>query len=72
LEGRLACLLANHGLIACGPNLRKALWLANEMEMLAKQYSLSLQVGKPVVLSDEEMARVIEKFRTGYGPKGKV
>jgi L-fuculose-phosphate aldolase len=72
LEGRLACLLANHGLIACGPNLRKALWLANEVEMLAKQYSLSLQVGKPVVLSDEEMARVIEKFRTGYGPKGKV
>jgi L-fuculose-phosphate aldolase len=72
LEGRLACLLANHGLIACGPSLRKALWLANEVEMLAKQYSLSLQVGNPVVLSDEEMARVIEKFRTGYGPKGKV
>ena len=23
LEGRLACLLANHGLIACGPSLRR-------------------------------------------------
>ncbi|HEY5741426.1 MAG TPA: class II aldolase/adducin family protein, partial [Terrimicrobiaceae bacterium] len=72
LEGRLACLLANHGLIACGPNLRKALWLANEVEVLAKQYYLSLQIGDPAILSDEEMTTVIEKFKTGYGPKGKV
>ena len=72
LEGRLACLLANHGLIACGPSLRKALWLANEVEVLAKQYFLSLQIGEPVVLSDEEMTTVIQKFKTGYGPKGKV
>ncbi len=72
LEGRLACLLANHGLISCGPNLRKALWLANEVEVLAKQYYLSLQIGKPVVLSSEEMDVVIGKFKTGYGPKAKV
>ena len=72
LEGRLACLLANHGLIACGPSLRKALWLANEVEVLAKQYFLSLQTGVPVVLSDEEMTIVIEKFKTGYGPKSQV
>jgi L-fuculose-phosphate aldolase len=72
LEGRLACLLANHGLIACGPSLRKALWLANEVEVLAKQYYLSLQLGEPIVLSDEEMTTVIQKFKTGYGPKGKV
>ena len=72
LEGRWACLLANHGLIACGGTLRKALWLANEVEVLAKQYFLSLQLGKPVVLSDEEMDTVVAKFQTGYGPKGKV
>ena len=72
LEGRWACLLANHGLIACGVTLRKALWLANEVEVLAKQYFLSLQLGEPVVLSDEEMATVVAKFQTGYGPKGKV
>jgi len=72
LEGRLACLLANHGLIACGPNLRKALWLANEVETLAKQYAVSRQLGDVVVLSDEEMERVIEKFKTSYGPKGNV
>ena len=72
LENRLACLLANHGLIACGPSLRKALWLANEVEVLAKQYFLSLQIGVPIVLSDQEMETVIQKFKTGYGPKGKV
>ena len=72
LEGRWACLLANHGLIACGVSLRKALWLANEVEVLAKQYYLSLQLGTPVVLSDEEMHTVVAKFQTGYGPKGKV
>ena len=72
LEGRLACLLANHGLIACGPSLRKALWLANEVEVLAKQYCVSLQIGDPAILSDKEMTIVIEKFKTGYGPKGKV
>jgi L-fuculose-phosphate aldolase len=72
LEGRLACLLANHGLIACGPSLRKAFWLANEVETLAKQYAISRQLGDFVVLSDEEMAHVIEKFKTSYGPKAKV
>jgi L-fuculose-phosphate aldolase len=72
LEGRLACLVANHGLVACGPNLRKALWLALEVEILAKQYALSRQLGNPVILPDEEIARVIEKFKTGYGPKAKV
>ena len=47
LEERLACLLANNGVIACGPSLRKALWLASEVEVLAKQYFLSLQIGEP-------------------------
>jgi L-fuculose-phosphate aldolase len=35
LEGRAGCLLANHGMIATGPSLDKALWLAVEMETLA-------------------------------------
>jgi L-fuculose-phosphate aldolase len=71
LRDRTACLLANHGLIACGPTLRRALWLAGEVETLARQYALSLQIGTPVVLPDAEIARVIEKFRTSYGPKEK-
>lgn len=66
LEGRKACLLANHGAIAIGADLDSALALAVEVEALCEQYWRALQVGKPVLLSDEEMAVVIDKFRT-YG-----
>ena len=70
LEGRMGCILANHGVIACGPNLGKALWLAREMETLAQQYTIAVSVGTPVVLSDEEIAHVTEKFKS-YGPRRK-
>jgi L-fuculose-phosphate aldolase len=66
LEGRLACLLANHGLIACGTDLERALWLAVEVETLCRQYAVALQVGAPVILTDTEIGRIVEKFR-GYG-----
>jgi len=66
LQDRKACLLANHGAIAIGADLESALALAVEVEALCEQYWRTLQVGKPVLLSDEEMAVVIDKFRT-YG-----
>jgi L-fuculose-phosphate aldolase len=68
LEGRNACLLANHGLIATGADLDKAMWLAVEVETLCKQYAAALQIGTPHVLSDEEIARTLEKFRD-YGSR---
>ncbi|WP_018872564.1 L-fuculose-phosphate aldolase [Thioalkalivibrio sp. ALJ16] len=68
LRGRTACLLANHGMIAAGANLERALWLAEEVELLARQYVLSLQIGGPRLLDDAEMERVLEKFRD-YGPR---
>jgi L-fuculose-phosphate aldolase len=66
LKGRNACLLANHGMIVVGPNLKKAMWLAVEVETLAAQYWRALQVGKPRILSKAEIDRVIDKFKT-YG-----
>ena len=66
LEGRKACLLANHGMIAVGDTLKSALALAVEVETLAAMYWRALQVGEPTILDAAEMARVIEKFRT-YG-----
>jgi L-fuculose-phosphate aldolase len=66
MEGRTACLLANHGLIAAAETLQRALMRAAEVESLAKQYHIARQMGEPVILSDEEMARVLEKFRS-YG-----
>ncbi|MEM7693644.1 MAG: class II aldolase/adducin family protein [Pseudomonadota bacterium] len=70
LEDRQGCILANHGMIACGPSLGKALWLAIEMETLAQQYAVARSLGKPIVLSDAEIAHNVEKFK-GYGPKRK-
>ncbi|MDA0675487.1 MAG: L-fuculose-phosphate aldolase [Proteobacteria bacterium] len=70
LKGRSACLLANHGVIATGADLDKALWLANEVEVLAQQYILAQQVGRPRVLPATEIATVVEKFKK-YGPKKK-
>jgi len=70
LEGRSACLLANHGVIATGRSLKRALWLAGEVETLAEQYTLALSLGRPKVLSDAEIAKVVEKFKS-YGPRAK-
>jgi L-fuculose-phosphate aldolase len=66
LQGRRACLLANHGLIAVGANLASAFALAVEVEQLAQQYLLALATGTPVILPDDEMDRVLEAFK-GYG-----
>ncbi len=66
LEGRSACLLANHGMIVCGPNLFKAMWLAVELETIARQYYHSLLIGGPVLLSDAEIAETAAAFAS-YG-----
>ena len=66
LQDRQACLLSHHGMIACGTNLEKALALAVEVESLARMYWQALQIGEPKLLSDVEMAIVLEKFAT-YG-----
>ena len=58
LEGRKACLLANHGVIAVGADLPAALALAAEVENLAAQYCTALALGKVRILSETEMGRV--------------
>ncbi|MDX1484117.1 MAG: class II aldolase/adducin family protein [Alphaproteobacteria bacterium] len=71
LEGRRACLLANHGMIACGADLDAALALAQEVETLARQYTLALAVGKPRILPAKEMAKVLRAFKSyGRQPQG--
>lgn len=68
MEGRNGCLLANHGMIAAGRNLAHAMWLAVELETLARQYWHALQIGKPVLLTKKQVAEAAEKFGvTGYG-----
>lgn len=69
LEGRSAVLLANHGILTLAPSLAKAMWLAEELETLARQYILSLAVpGGPVVLDDAAID-VTKAKMTSYGLK---
>ena len=66
LVDRRACLMAHHGAIALGETPAAALDLAHEVEVLAEQYVKLLSLGKPVLLSADEMADVLERFKT-YG-----
>jgi L-fuculose-phosphate aldolase len=67
---RDACLMANHGQFSLGATPSQALELAHEVEILAEEYYKVLALGAAHVLSDSEMASVLEKFRT-YGQKAK-
>ena len=67
LHDRKACLLAQHGMIAVGESLEKALAVAVEVESLARMYWQILQLNpQPPILSADEMKTVVEKFKT-YG-----
>ncbi len=68
LDGRRACLLAHHGVIAFGADLDDALRLADKVEVMARLYWQALQVAEPAILDDAEMARIVERFRH-YGPR---
>ena len=63
LHERSACLLANHGMVVFGRDLEHALAMAVEFETLCEQYWRTLQLGAPVLLSEAEMAEVIERFK---------
>ena len=66
MDGRKGCLLANHGMLVAGRDLAEALALAIELEELCEQYWRASQLGSPVLLSADEMAEVLAKFK-GYG-----
>ncbi len=66
MEGRTACLMANHGMIVIGETLERAMWRAVELETLARQYCQSLTIGGPVLLSDAEIEDALSAF-AGYG-----
>lgn len=66
MDGRCACLLANHGLLLFGSTLAGAFALAVEFEALCEQYWRACQIGAPVTLSADEMRTVLAKFAS-YG-----
>jgi L-fuculose-phosphate aldolase len=64
----MACLLGHHGLIVLADNFARALWLAIEVEALAKMYVHALAIGEPRCLSEQDMLQVFEQIRRmSYG-----
>src|SRR5512135_960124 len=62
LDGRKACLLSHHGMIAAGGSLKAALALAVEVETLAEMYWRAPQIGEPTTLSERDMKVVLARF----------
>jgi len=63
LKNRKACLISNHGQIAYDDNLSKAFELAEEVYNLSLQYITALKIGKPKILSNVEMNKVLAKAK---------
>ncbi|WP_053366420.1 L-fuculose-phosphate aldolase [Bacillus sp. FJAT-27245] len=68
MEDRRAVLLANHGVIAGAHNIATAFTIAEEIEFCSQIYYQTKSIGEPVLLPEEEMATLAEKFKT-YGQK---
>ena len=64
-----AVLLGNHGLVVCGKDIKSAYGLARNMEYIAELQYRAMCIGQPNVLTDEQMAEVMEKFKS-YGQPG--
>ena len=62
-----AVLLANHGMNVVGPDLPKAFAIAEQLEFCAELYVRARTIGKPVILPDDEMDEMVERFmHAGY------
>jgi L-fuculose-phosphate aldolase len=59
-----AVLLSNTGALTTGATLEAALVRAQELETLARLYAIALSVGRPAVLSDEEVGRIAERLKS--------
>ena len=66
MKDRKAVLLANHGLLAGGKTLEEAFNITEQIEYVSGIYLRTLAAGKPVILDDDEMEIMLEKFKT-YG-----
>lgn len=66
MKDRNAVLLANHGLLAGAKDLANAFNITEEIEYCAELYYRTKCIGEPVILSEEEMTLMLDKFKT-YG-----
>ncbi len=68
-ESHKACLLRSHGTIAVGGSPEEAFSRTMVLEEMAEIYYRTRVVGKPILLTDEQVAEVAAKI-AGYGQAG--
>src|SRR5690606_16330681 len=61
LEGKRAALMANHGGVTVGATLEEAFEATRLLEWLCEVYVRGLSVGTPTVLTEEQLAAVVER-----------
>ena len=59
-----AVLLSNYSALTTGATLEAALVRARELETLARLYAIALSVGRPAILTDEEVGRIAERLKS--------
>lgn len=69
MKDRQAALMANHGMVAGAKTIAGAFNVAAQIEQCAKVYVIARAIGNPVILDDDEMRRMMVKFRDDYGQK---
>lgn len=69
LDGRSACVLANHGTIAYSHSLGHAYDKVSQLEWLCDVWLRASSVGVPNEITPEQLAVVVEKFGTYGQPK---
>lgn len=64
IGNRNAVLLANHGLIALGPDVERSFSTAEHLEFVSEIFYLTKTLGEPKLLSKSQMDEVMKKFNT--------
>lgn len=66
MKGRKAVLLANHGINCVGKTIDEAFAITEQLEFCARLYWQAKAIGEPVILSDQEMEKMVKRFEN-YG-----
>lgn len=69
LKDRFAVLLANHGVVGVGYNLRDAVKICQLVEKTAQIFILANTLGQPNELAEDEIKAMHQNFLTSYGQK---
>lgn len=71
MGNRYACLLGNHGLLACGEDMAYAFDVAQQIEFVSELYYRTKIAGAPVLLKDDQLSEVLEVFKA-YAKRNKT